>query len=186
MAGSCKSYCYALQGRYITPPVKRARQHNLSVVRDLLREGSEELASALVSDLESRRLWKSVRVHDSGDFFTQEYLDAWYMVAKRLDPKGFRFYAYTKSLNLDLWSGKPSNFVIIQSEGGKLDHLIDYDKPHSRIYPTTQDISGGYADGSETDYHAMNGETRIGLVYHGVKNLTENQIKKFQKYYNKG
>ena len=37
-----------------------------------------------------------VRVHDSGDFFSQEYFDAWLEVA-RGRPRT-RFYAYTKSL----------------------------------------------------------------------------------------
>jgi hypothetical protein len=64
--------------------------------------------------------------------------------------------------------------------GGKLDHMIDPTKPHSRIFATDEArITAGYIDGNANDSPAQRGEINIGLVYHGGKNLTEVQLKTF-------
>jgi len=55
---------------------------------------------------------KQVRIHEAGDFYSQAYLDNWFLIAKEFP--GLTFYAYTKSFHLD-FSGKPSNFVLIAS-----------------------------------------------------------------------
>ncbi len=68
-----------------------------------------------------------VRIHVAGDFFSQQYLDAWYIVALR-NPN-ILFYAYTKSLRF--WVGGVTemptlhNFVLTASYGGRDDHMID-------------------------------------------------------------
>ena len=43
-----------------------------------------------------RPMPKLVRLHVSGDFFSEEYVEAWYTIAKDLMPD-FRFWAYTRS-----------------------------------------------------------------------------------------
>jgi hypothetical protein len=56
----------------------------------------------------------TIRWHDSGDFFSPEYLDmALKLAAKHPDNK---FYAYTKMANAAL-AQKPNNFIINWSEG---------------------------------------------------------------------
>ena len=67
-----------------------------------------------------------VRIHVAGDFFSQQYMEAWYTVAL-LNPK-ILFYAYTKSLRY--WLNIREfpvlhNFVLTASYGGTHDHLID-------------------------------------------------------------
>ena len=119
------------------------------------------------------------RIGNSLNFFDQNYLNAWLNVMSHFPEK--QFYAYTKSLHLD-FSGKPNNFTLIQSFGGKLDHLIQLDKPHSKIFNSEESrIKAGYCDGNINDSPAQRGELKIGLVYHGVKNLTENQKERFAK-----
>jgi hypothetical protein len=89
------------------------------------------------------------------------------------------FYAYTKSMHLDL-TGAPANFKVTQSLGGKHDALVNLGKPHSRIFSTDDDrIAAGYVDGNVDDSPAIEGVVSIGLVYHGVKNLTPAQKKFF-------
>lgn len=125
MAGKCSGPCYARQGTYTWPVVVAAREHNLALVRGNLTEFVEQA----ILDL-SRSKAGTVRIHDSGDFFSQEYLDAWFKIATKTSSK--IFYAYSKSLHLD-WSKLPSNFRVTFSEGGLMDDAINKNEPHARI-----------------------------------------------------
>ena len=171
-AGACAAICYATQGTYVYPNVKAARQFNFEHAKGL-RVG---FAAKLYHDLGLIKQ-TSIRLHDSGDFFDQVYLNVWCRVMRQFPAK--QFYAYTKSLHLD-FSNKPDNFTLIQSQGGKLDHLIDYSKPHARIFATDEArVGAGYQDGNIDDSLAQNGEQLVGLVYHGTKHLTEVQLRTF-------
>lgn len=166
-AGACAGICYARQGTFTWPVVRAAREYNLALTQ------KDNFTLLAISDLKRMRNVKTVRIHDSGDFYSQDYLNAWIGIALAFPT--IRFYAYTKSLDLD-FSCLPDNLGIIQSQGGKLDHLIDMTKSHARIFSTQEGRkSAGYQDGTETDKLAINGHVKIGLVYHGVKNLTPTQ-----------
>jgi len=166
-AGSCAAICYARQGTYTWPATVKAREHNLKRARQ------KNFIRLALSDLDRKPSFKTIRVHDSGDFFNQTYLNCWFYIAREYPQK--KFYAYTKALDLD-FSNTPKNFQIIQSEGGKLDHLIDKKKSHARIFNSDEDrIAAGYVDGTINDLPAIEGQIKIGLVYHGVKNMTEKQ-----------
>lgn len=164
---SCRDVCYAKQGGYRYPASKAARSHNLAFSQ------GDAFVSGVVVDLARMRTVNTVRIHDSGDFYSQEYFNKWCDIAKALPH--LTFYAYTKSLHLDL-SGAPENFKVTQSLGGRLDSLVNLGKPHSRIFTSHEDrVRAGYVDGNLTDAYAIEGEQKIGLVYHGNKNLTEGQ-----------
>ena len=173
-AGACATVCYARQGRYIMPTVRAAREYNLAIVRDCETRGDYiPFYVTAINDLRNIKQ-KSIRVHDSGDFFSQAYLDIWLSIARTCPSK--RFYAYTKSLHLD-WSKAPSNFQIIQSAGGLMDAAIDVTKSHSRIFATHADRKrAGYVDGNVSDKPAIDGKRAIGLVYHGTRSLKRGQI----------
>jgi hypothetical protein len=163
MAGACAAVCYARQGTYVFPAVKKAREFNLTM------SFGKDFVSNAVNDLNKLR-YKYIRIHDSGDFYNQEYLDKWFEIAKQFPNK--IFYAYTKSLHLN-FSSKPSNFMITQSIGGLLDAKIDTTLPHSRIFSShASRRRAGYGDGNVTDTLAIKGATKIGLTYHGTRNLT--------------
>ncbi len=167
-AGACAAVCYARQGTYTWPVVKAAREFNLTIARlDL-----EAFKRHALDDL--KRIKQTIiRVHDSGDFFNQEYLNAWIDIARANPTK--LFYAYTKSLHLD-FSAKPSNLRITQSVGGLLDDKIDTSQSHARIFSSVEAReTAGYLDGNIDDTLAIEGQVKIGLVYHGVKKLTDNQ-----------
>jgi hypothetical protein len=142
-----------------------ARELNLAVVR-----GSLDVFELLaINDLKHIKQ-RTIRIHDSGDFFSQAYLDAWFRIAATFPRK--RFYAYSKSLHLD-WSRCPSNLRLVQSLGGKMDGAIDTTRSHTRIFATRAErLAAGYMDGTRTDRPAMRGEIRIGFVYHGSKPLS--------------
>lgn len=167
-AGACVTLCYARQGRYMMPNVQKPREFNLNIVRKHLAKFPKMAIEAL-----GRIKNKIVRVHDSGDFFSQKYMDAWFYIASKFPGK--KFYAYTKSLHLDR-SNQPDNFQVIQSVGGLMDDAIDPTESHSRIFASHSDrIKAGYVNGNTNDKPAIRGDIRIGLVYHGTKNLKEGQ-----------
>ena len=169
---ACRGVCYAKQGRYAMSNVVNARKHNLDLSQN------QYFVDWVVSDLQRMRKVNTVRIHDSGDFYNQEYYDKWCAIATMLPH--ITFYAYTKTVNMDLWTHKPDNLKITQSLGGKYDDMVNLDMPHSRIFATDEDrVRAGYVDGNVNDVPAIEGLVQIGLVYHGQKKLTDSQKRYF-------
>jgi hypothetical protein len=170
-ASACKAVCYAKQGAYVFPVVRKARMRNLRMTM------KKNFAARIVADLLRMRAVNTVRIHDAGDFYSQEYLEKWYEIARALPH--LTFYAYTKSLHLD-FSKRPKNLHITQSLGGKYDKLVQLRRPHARIFASHKDrMAAGYKDGNRSDIPAIEGVRKIGLVYHGNKDLTPAQKKFF-------
>ena len=170
-ASACKAVCFAKQGRYVMPNVKAARDHNLALSQHA------NFVGMAVADLGRKHSVNTVRIHDSGDFYSQEYFDKWCAIARAMPH--LTFYAYTKSLHLSL-ADAPANFHVTQSLGGKHDALVNLRRPHSRIFSTHADRKRArYIDGNVSDSPAIEGARRIGLVYHGGRNLTPAQKKYF-------
>jgi hypothetical protein len=174
-ADACLALCYARQGTFLFKGSKRVRidnhqllltthaTHGLQGVIDILDEAVKKVTKTVAV----------IRLHDSGDFFKKWYVEAWVEVIKR--HPNILFYAYTKSFPMFKGIDLPSNFRVTYSFGGKWDKKID--GPNSRIFPTLDDrIKAGYVDGNDSDMPAILGEHNIGLVYHGVKNPTEEQF----------
>lgn len=78
-AGICAQVCYARSGAYQFSNVKAKHLANLQfVLSDLL--GWEQAMSA---ELEARKFTgKWVRIHDAGDFFSDDYTQAWIRVMR--------------------------------------------------------------------------------------------------------
>ena len=169
MAGACKAYCYATVGQqaFRSGVLRRARAFLATQQSDFVERMIAEVGKAV------KRGAKAVRVHDSGDFYSYEYMLAWFKVAEA--HPDVRFYAYTKMIALVKMAYKnglvPINFRLIQSLGGIADERIDRSLPHSRIFASHEDlIAAGYADASESDAPAAFGASPlIGLVIHGAK-----------------
>lgn len=104
-------FCYASKPERF-PAVRNHRWENLEAVR-----GKE------VFTLPSKI--KHLRIHASGDFFSQSYFDAWLETAYR-NPD-VEIWAYTKSLKF--WVKRvndiPKNFILTASYGGRTDELIN-------------------------------------------------------------
>jgi len=171
-AGACRAVCYAKAGAYLFPNVASAKRANLDATL------SDTFTADMVAALRRRRSYNTVRIHDAGDFYSQEYFAKWCAVARALP--GHKFYAYTKALDIDLWIDKPDNFQVVQSLGGQFDRLVDLNRSHSRIFASeAARLAAGYVDGNVNDIPAIEGVTRIGLVYHGVRKLTLPQVRYF-------
>lgn len=173
-ASACRAICYAKQGAYTFRSVVEARK------RAVLATLRPDFSDVLAADLQTlaRKGRNVIRIHDSGDFHSQAYVDAWKSALATVP--GVIAYAYTKSVHLDLFTNKPENLRLIQSLHGRFDARARLDKPHSRIFAThAAREAAGYVDGSETDLPAIEGATRIGLIYHGTRKLTAPQEKHF-------
>lgn len=157
--GPCAQYCYASSNAYLFPSSIRVRHANR-----LMSERPEFEDVAVATLLSLPRRWKYVRLHDSGDFYSQAYLDRWARIIDRVRAvRDLRFYAYTKSLHLD-FSGLDAH--IIQSLGGRHDGLLDMSKPHAKVFASTEELAD-YVDSSHSDLPAATGAVKIGLVIHG-------------------
>lgn len=171
-AGSCAAICYAGQGRMAMPAAMDARERNLEKINALTMP---KFRDAVVEDIGGMLVTTHIRIHDSGDFFSRKYYRAWLEVAERCPD--IIFYAYTKSIPWIDWDAHPRNFRLVQSVGGKRDADIDTSRPHAKIFASLSERkSAGYCDGNESDLPAILGQKKIGLVYHGNRNLTEDNL----------
>jgi hypothetical protein len=122
---------------------------------------------------------KIIRIHVSGDFFSQAYFDAWVSVAVAEPYK--IFYAYTKSL--PYWEkriGKlPANFRLTASFGGRRDDLIHELNLKSATVVLRQDDADNMGlDVDHDDTHAQdNAVPSFALLIHGAQKTGSDQSK---------
>ena len=104
--------CYAAKIEAMYPSVRKAHWNNYDML--LSRNNSfVDMAELIHVSLETTRI-KVVRIHSSGDFFSDNYFKAWELVAS-WNPK-IAFYGYTKVLNY-VTCLKPDNFHLVYSFG---------------------------------------------------------------------
>jgi hypothetical protein len=117
-AGNCKLVCFAMKGGKIQfkGPWLRDGKMLTYVLND--PEGFTQKINAEIAAEEKagkKGGYKvSIRWHDAGDFFSPEYMDLAFNIA-RANPD-VKFYAYTKMAGAAL-GNKPDNFIINWSEG---------------------------------------------------------------------
>lgn len=88
----CKRYCYARKAETAYKQVLPYRYRNLEASKQA------DFATNAINTLKSMRNVNCVRIHESGDFYNQAYVDAWTTVAQALP--NLRFTFYTKSYHL--------------------------------------------------------------------------------------
>ena len=164
--------CFAAMAE-VRPNVREARWYNWDLIRETIHANGNQ--AILLRDLIDLSLTMQppkelVRVHESGDFFTENYLKAWLMVAKQR-PKQ-KFYAYTKSLGmwLNLRDIIPSNFYLTASYGGTLDYLIpkhqDVFQRIAYVVYTEQEAAERNLEIDHDDSHCL-GDKPFALLVHG-------------------
>jgi len=115
-AGECKTFCYALKGGYVQwAPMSLAQTRKLNFLYNDPEGFFDQLNTEI--DLENNKslikndqnVTLGIRWHDSGDFFSKDYLDFAYKLAD-LHPN-VDFYAYTKRAEVagDM-QNRPANF----------------------------------------------------------------------------
>ena len=173
-AGICAKLCYARAGTFNFSNVKKAHTAKLELVLDDL----EGWTNTMLEELKFKRYrgGKTVRIHDSGDFFSREYFEAWLKIAQET-PDVF-FYAYTKEVAMVKEYNLPTNFVVIFSMGGKQDYLIDVDVDrHADVFPTLESLNeAGYTDQEDSDLLAATmPNNKVGIVVNNIPHLKKQQ-----------
>ena len=87
---------------------------------------------------------KAIRIHASGDFFSQEYFNMWINICNK-NPN-IEFWAYTKSINywINQINNIPDNLVLTASYGGKYDNLIsEYNLKNVKVYKNINNVPLG-------------------------------------------
>lgn len=196
-AGACKDLCYARNGTYLFPKVKAAHQRNLMLTLDEPDHWEERM----LAELGHRRFrptgeprfpedrdrlildewtqgWMdaggaAIRIHDSGDFYSDDYLRRWIRIARQVDD--VLFYAYTKEVSRVKEHADaepfPANFRVIFSMGGIEDHLLDPDTDrHAEVFPDLVTLAdAGYEDQEESDlFCVLLDTTRVGIPANNI------------------
>lgn len=175
-AGICRKVCYALAGAYRFSNVKRKHEANLRFVLDDLH-GWEK---AMIAELGARKFaGKWIRVHDAGDFFSDEYTLAW-MRVMRAHPT-LNFYCYTKEVlrfRRIVLPDPPANFHWCFSLGGKHDALLDPQTERvADVFPTEEAIA-------EVGWHSQLGDDRLAVLGPSPVGMSANNIRHFTKALN--
>jgi hypothetical protein len=112
--------CFSASQEVQYTNVYNLRKHNFDTIRN-----ADHMDLMLMDNLPEDA--GIVRLHVAGDFFSPEYMWAWWLTASE-NPNTL-FYAYTKSLRywLDVVEQMPilDNLILTASYGGRDDHLID-------------------------------------------------------------
>jgi hypothetical protein len=181
--------CFAASQEALYTNTRNARWYNYDLLKGL--KTVSKMTDLIVDSLPPKAT--TVRVHVSGDFFSQAYFDAWMAVA-RIYPKK-KFYAYTKSIPywLERKDTIPKNFNLTSSKGGRTDELIDLNKlKYAEVVFTEEDAKELKLELDHDDSHAYNGKKSFGLLIHGsqrkgssasvaLSNLKKKGIKGYSK-----
>ena len=173
-AGACANFCYARNGTYL---FRNVRQRHIANLEYVLEEPEAWFAQMLEEVQKPRMRGKHIRIHDSGDFFSEDYLRLWLKIA-RLTPD-VNFYCYTKEVALFkriVEPDCPPNFRYLYSMGGKQDHLIDKTKDrHAEVFPDDAAIlDAGYANQEASDLLAITLPTnKIGIPANNIRHFNK-------------
>jgi len=163
-AKDCVKYCYAQKGNYKRFPKigeLMEQRYALSLTNNFV---------ALMNMEIKKKKAQAIRIHDSGDFYSKEYLNKWLTIAKQ-NPK-VKFYSYTNSIKfIKELQGIPGNFDFIFSDSGKQVNLIDKTKDrHTKIFDSIESLNKiGYKNASKIDLFATkwyNPTNKVGLIFH--------------------
>jgi len=176
-ASKCIIGCYAKSGAYLFSNVAKAYENRLSLSRT---KGFEHVIVYHIDRLIKKHKTGNIliRIHDSGDFYSPAYFEAWTLIAHLYENETrVQFYAYTKMVQMCKYYATmhpPKNLKLIYSFGGREDSHIDTEVDrHSRVFQNeTELIEAGYSDASQDDTVALGPNNKIGLIYHGTKLYT--------------
>ena len=162
-ADECIKFCYAKKGAYVWSNVQPAFEKRYQLSK------TNKFVPAIIDEIVNKRP-DYVRVYDSGDYYSKQYLQKWLRIAKTFPE--VNFYSYTNCIKMFKGIELPSNYDIIFSDSGKQKHLIDQSKDrHTKIFHShTELISSNYIDASKIDLYATKwfnkDNINVGLLAH--------------------
>ena len=162
-ADECIKFCYAKKGAYVWSNVQPAFEKRYQLSK------TNKFIPAMIDEINKKRP-DYVRVHDSGDYYSKQYLYKWLAIA--LNFPNVKFYSYTNCVKMFKSTRLPDNYDIIFSDSGKQKHLIDQSRDrHTKIFHShTELISSDYIDASKIDLYATKwfnkDNINVGLLAH--------------------
>ena len=164
-ADKCIKFCYAKKGAYIWSNVAKVFEQRYELTK------SENFIDIMKKEIIKKRV-DFLRVHDSGDFYSNKYFLDWMQIAKSLP--NVKFYAYTNSIQIvkNNKNNIPENFDFIFSDSGKQINLINKNKDrYTKIFKTEKELlEAGYINASKIDLNATKfinpNNKKVGLIYH--------------------
>ena len=159
-----KYRCFSAIQEAQYPSVYNQRKHNFDTLlkhKDSYMDMTELILDSLPKNADY------IRVHVGGDFFNENYMLAWYLVAQ-LNPN-IKFYAYTKAIKWmsELEHHRPDNFSMIASYGSKEDAIIDELNLKSAnvvFHPSETNLPI-----DKNEYYAINDKGSFSLLLHGTQ-----------------
>ena len=153
--------CYAasIEARFKNSRI--AHWHNF----DLLKHLSESAMVDLINASLPKNV-KIVRIHSSGDFFSQEYFNAWVKVAS-MNQK-VSFFGYTKIVDY-VKALKSDNFKLVYSMGGLMDNEVDNTVPTCTVVEYSEKSICKSKDFSHEDFNYIMQGKSFTLNLHGTQ-----------------
>ena len=180
-AGACKIYCYARKGGYVQ---WKATSMSQTRVLNYLLNNPQGFKSQLSSEIKNEyNKYKNkntkvvIRWHDAGDFFSPDYLELAYNVAR--EHPNVDFYAYTKMASVAI-GNKPDNFKINFSGGAtpEQEKRVDFTKTkHSTVVP--KDLFSDLVTKDENDKILRDDKGRMQFSLDNLKKLKERLAVKY-------
>lgn len=122
----CAIACYAKSGCHVFPSVKKARQKSYN--DSLLADFAERMIYTISVELTSKRYFGNhmiIRIHESGDFYSLEYLKKWIEIWKHFQndsrvtncfyTKSFKFFLELDDMESEIINHCLDNNVIAMS-----------------------------------------------------------------------
>lgn len=162
----CVFRCFSASQESLYPVVRRSRWGNFFRLNKCKTKW--EMARLILESLPQSKFLPAVRIHVSGDFFSQMYFDAWMEVARRRP--SVIFYAYTKSI--PFWIKRlgsiPKNMKLTASLGGKFDDLIVKHKlKYCKVVFSVQEARNLRLEIDQDDSHAYESNKSFCVLLHG-------------------
>jgi hypothetical protein len=159
--------CYAASAECAYTAVRKSRWGNFETLKAVKTiDGMTDILAKNIPENISK-----VRIHASGDFFSENYFKAWLNVAK-LFPT-IIFYGYTKRVGfmVKYKDQMPANFRLVASWGGTEDHLIEkHGIKSARVVFSEAEAEKLGLELDHHDDHAYSADNiSFGLIIHGTQ-----------------
>lgn len=194
-----KFMCYAAWMEMSRKSLRNNHWHNYDLLNDAktITDKVNLMVKSLNYHFHENGKTEYVRIHESGDFYNGEYLQAWVEVAKKFPD--IIFYGYTKSLpillkNKNLIDEVPNIKLNISAGSSKPELEGEINYPVASVYETPEQVLavGQLVDIDDSIARDKKNLNNFALLVHGMQtkeldtpNITKNRLRNeiFMKYY---
>lgn len=148
--GDCKNgmHCYATKD-YRNPSVVAARFINLNLAMHHMEELENQIeASIFINERKCEKNGKEsvARLHESGEFFSMEYLEMWMRIARRHPNTTFYTYSTKYEYMEEIIPVKPENLKILPSgwEGREIPEKVKEYYGETTVIQKAEDLPKGF------------------------------------------